>query len=143
MKKKRSMLIAVLIASAMLVACGGGNTSTSEGSGDTADSVSTNEGSGDTTQGKPQEITFVLSNEPDGIDPSVTSNSFASPMIKNCFEGLVKNNQDNELVPGLAESWDISDDGLVYDFHLRPDLKWSDGTPLTAHDFVYTYKRIL
>lgn len=91
-----------------------------------------------------QEITFALQNTPDGIDPTVTSNSFASPIIYNTFEGLVSySTTDGSLIPGQAEKWDISPDGLTYTFHLRPGLKWSDGSPLTANDFVYAAKRIL
>lgn len=91
-----------------------------------------------------QEITFALQNEPDGIDPSVTNNSFASPFLANCFEGLVTYDTTNgSLVGGSAESWSISDDGTVYTFTLRDGLKWSDGSPLTAQDYLYTFKRIL
>ncbi|MDR1807712.1 MAG: peptide ABC transporter substrate-binding protein [Propionibacteriaceae bacterium] len=91
-----------------------------------------------------QEIIFALHDTPDGIDPGITSNSFASPIIVNTFEGLVTySTDDGELIPGQAESWDISEDGLTYTFHLRSGLKWSDGTPLTAHDFVYSAQRVL
>lgn len=90
-----------------------------------------------------QELTFVLSNEPDGIDPGVTNNSFAKYVLANCFEGLVTYDASGSVVPGNAESWDISDDGTVYTFHLREGLKWSDGSPLTAADYVYAYQRVL
>ncbi len=90
-----------------------------------------------------QEITYVLSNEPDGIDPGITNNSFASVFLVNCFEGLATYDNSGNVVPGVAESWDISEDGTVYTFHLRDGLKWSDGSPLTANDFVYSYKRVL
>ena len=91
-----------------------------------------------------QEITFALNNEPDGIDPSVTNNSFASPILANCFEGLVTyDTATGSLVGGDAESWTISDDGTVYTFTLRDGLKWSDGSALTAQDYLYTFKRIL
>ena len=91
----------------------------------------------------PQELTFVLSDEPDGIDPTVTNNSFAQYVLTNCFEGLVTYDSTGSIVPGSAESWDISDDGLVYTFHLREGLKWSDGSALTANDFVYSALRVL
>ena len=91
-----------------------------------------------------QEITFALNNEPDGIDPSITNNSFASPILANCFEGLVTyDTATGSLIGGDAESWTISDDGTVYTFTLREGLKWSDGSPLTAQDYLYTFKRIL
>lgn len=93
--------------------------------------------------GSAQELTFVLSNEPDGIDPGVTNNSFAQYVLINCFEGLVTYDEAGSVVPGNAESWDISEDGTVYTFHLRQGLKWSDGSPLTAEDYVYSYQRVL
>ena len=90
-----------------------------------------------------QEITFVLSNEPDGIDPNVTNNSFAVPFLVNCFEGLVSYDSEGGIVPGNAESWDINDDLTVFTFHLRDGLKWSDGSDLTAQDYVYSALRVL
>lgn len=61
----------------------------------------------------------------------------------NLFLGLTRYNPDNEVIPGAASSWDVSDDGLTYTFHLFTDLQWSDGTPLTAHDFEFGWKRAL
>ncbi|MBR3015770.1 MAG: peptide ABC transporter substrate-binding protein [Clostridia bacterium] len=91
-----------------------------------------------------QEITYALANEPDGIDPGVTNNSFASPILNNAFEGLVTySTEDGAMIPGEAESWTISDDGLVYTFTLRDGLKWSDGSDHTAKDYVYAIQRIL
>ena len=88
------------------------------------------------SSGGAQELIFVLSNEPDGIDPGVTNNSFAKYVIVGCFEGLVTYDETGTLIPGNAESWDISEDGTVYTFHLRIGLKWSDGSHLTAQDYV-------
>lgn len=91
-----------------------------------------------------QEIVFALHNEPDGIDPSVTNNSFASPFLANCFEGLVTyDTATGSLIGGNAASWEISEDGTVYTFTLRDGLKWSDGSPLTAQDYLYAFQRIL
>ncbi len=90
-----------------------------------------------------QKLTFALQNEPDGLDPGITNNSFASPILLNTFEGLVIYDENNSIVGGSAESWDISDDGLTYTFKLRNNLKWSDGSSLTANDFVYSYLRVL
>jgi oligopeptide transport system substrate-binding protein len=90
-----------------------------------------------------QKLTFALQNEPDGLDPGITNNSFASPILLNSFEGLVFYDENNSITGGSAESWKISDDGLTYTFKLRNNLKWSDGSPLTAKDFVYSYLRVL
>lgn len=90
-----------------------------------------------------QELTFVLSNIPDGIDPTVTNNSYAQYILANCFEGLVSYDETGDIIEGMAETWDVSDDGLTYTFHLRDGLKWSDGSPLTASDFVYAAQRVL
>ncbi|WP_433675503.1 peptide ABC transporter substrate-binding protein [Microbacterium gorillae] len=100
-------------------------------------------GGGDDTAAADQKIVFAVNEEADSLDPGVTSNSFASPVIMNTFEPLVTYDAKNELVGGLAESWDVSADGLEYTFHLRPDLKWSDGSPLTSEDFRYSWFRVL
>ncbi len=90
------------------------------------------------------EITFALQNEPDSFDPNVTNNSFASIFLNNCFEGLTTlDTQTGSVVGGNAESWEVSEYGTVYTFTLRAGLKWSDGSPLTANDYVYTFQRIL
>ena len=100
--------------------------------------------SAETSEGSVEQIlTFALQNEPDGLDPGITNNSFASPVLLNVFEGLVIYDESNSIVGGSAESWEISDEGLTYTFHLRDNLKWSDGSPLTADDFVYSYLRVL
>ena len=89
------------------------------------------------------ELTYVVNNESATFDPSLSTETFALPVIGATFEGLVKFAPDNSIVPALAESWEISDDGLTYTFHLRDDAKWSDGKPVTAGDFVYAWKRVL
>ena len=89
------------------------------------------------------ELTYVVNNESATFDPSLSTETFALPVIGATFEGLVKFAPDNSVVPALAESWEISDDGLTYTFHLRDDAKWSDGKPVTAGDFVYAWKRVL
>ncbi|GHU75174.1 hypothetical protein AGMMS49992_18590 [Clostridia bacterium] len=87
-----------------------------------------------------QEFVF----EAGGIDPSITNNSVVQPLMTRLFEGLVVTDaQTNEQVGANAESWKINEDGTVYTFTLNQDLKWSDGSPLTANDYVYTYQRIL
>ena len=141
MKKLVSLALAILMCLS-LVACGGSSSS----GGNISDlAAATTEAPASTTPAADvaQEMTFVLSDEPDGIDPTVTNNSFAMYVLCNCFDGLVTYDASGSIVPACAESWDISDDGTVYTFHLREGLKWSDGTPLTANDFVYSIQRVL
>jgi len=82
--------------------------------------------------------------EPKGIDPHAVSGMPEHHILTALFEGLLTiDPKDLHPIPGLAHKWDISDDGLVYTFHLRPGLKWSDGAPITSDDFVQSYKRML
>ena len=147
MKKKLSLLLtAALAASAVMTGCGGSDNSASEPQ--TIDDIQSEEADGEesTAAGEladAQELTFVLNNEPDGIDPNVTNNSFAVPFLVNCFEGLVTYDEKGEVVAGNAESWESNDDLTVYTFHLRDGLKWSDGSDLTANDYVYSALRVL
>ncbi|MCC7319991.1 MAG: peptide ABC transporter substrate-binding protein [Rubellimicrobium sp.] len=87
-------------------------------------------------------LTYVVNNESATYDPGLTSETFAAPIIGNTFEGLVGFAADGTLIPNMAESWEISEDGLTYTFHLR-DAKWSDGQAVTAQDFVYAWMRVL
>jgi oligopeptide transport system substrate-binding protein len=82
--------------------------------------------------------------EPRDLDPTTNIGSSESRIIATLFEGLVVPSADGKkFLPGSAERWDISLDGRVYTFHLRPGLKWSNGDPLTADDFLYGFRRVL
>src|SRR5215217_4653672 len=82
--------------------------------------------------------------EPSDLDPHTITGIPERDIVMTMFEGLTRADPVTlEALPGVAESWDVSPDGLVYTFHLRPNVKWSDGTPLTAHDFLASYRRIL
>jgi oligopeptide transport system substrate-binding protein len=79
--------------------------------------------------------------EPETIDPAKSTGVTENAIENDLFEGLVTFSPDGMEVPGVAESWEISDDGTVYTFHLREDAKWSNGDPVTANDFVYSFRR--
>ena len=138
-KRWIAALLALLLAALALAGCGNDQP---QNIGDMSNSTPDSSSSAPAAEGA-QEMTFVLSNLPDGIDPGITNNSFAQYVIVNCFEGLVTYDESGSIVGGSAESWDISEDGTVYTFHLREGLKWSDGSPLTAEDFVYSIQRVL
>ncbi len=87
------------------------------------------------------ELFINVGPEPKTIDPTLNIASDASVYIIHAFEGLTTKSKEGKLIGGAAESWDISEDGLTYIFHLRTNGKWSDGTPVTSKDFVYAWKR--
>lgn len=88
-------------------------------------------------------VIFQMSGEPERMDPTMNDYSGGSYALQSLFRGLYKFGEDGTIVPALAESYELSEDGTVYTFKLREDLKWSDGSPLTAHDFEYSWKRVL
>lgn len=79
--------------------------------------------------------------EPESLDPQKVDSAEESNILLDLFEGLVRFDGTGKIVPGVASTWDTSADGLTWTFHLRPDAKWSDGSPLTAGDFVYGFQR--
>jgi oligopeptide transport system substrate-binding protein len=89
-------------------------------------------------------LVYQMGGEPDRMDPTMNDYASGSAALQSLFRGLMKFGESGaSIVPAMAESYELSEDGLVYTFHLRPDLKWSDGSPLTAHDFEYSWKRVL
>jgi len=92
---------------------------------------------------KPVSFNYAFLDEPPGIDPTVSQGSTQSTIYAALYEGLVTQDEKGNIVPAAAKSWDVSADGLVYTFHLRDGLKWSDGKTLTANDFVYSWLRVL
>lgn len=82
--------------------------------------------------------------EPESLDPHLTTGVPEYRIISALMEGLTTEDPKTlEPLPGVAESWEVSDDGRVYTFKLRKDAKWSNGDPVTAGDFVYSFQRIL
>lgn len=117
-------LAAVLALSVTLTGCG----SNSNGAAGSA-----------ATDGK--QLSVQIGPNPESIDPALNVTTDGSTMILHAFETLLTLDQNNQIQPGQAESWEVSEDNMTWTFHLRPNLKWSDGTDLTANDFVYTWKR--
>jgi oligopeptide transport system substrate-binding protein len=81
--------------------------------------------------------------EPESIDPAVLTGQLETRVAYALFEGLLRFDRFGKPAPGVAESWDISEGGKVYLFHLRANARWSDGAPVTANDFVQSWKRVL
>ena len=79
--------------------------------------------------------------EPNSLDPHVATGNTASSILYDLFIGLTSFDAAGRIIPGVAQSWTISPDGLTYTFKLRPGLKWSNGAPLTSADFLYSVRR--
>ncbi len=88
-------------------------------------------------------LVAAIAGEPDQLDPQRTSAYFSFQVLENVFDTLVQPDADLEMVPALAESWEVSPDQLVWTFHLREGVTFHDGTPFTADDVVYSYRRII
>jgi len=92
----------------------------------------------------PADFRMANGTEVQSIDPQLTSGEPEARVQEALFEGLTRFDPTTfGPAPGVAESWDISEDGTVYTFHLREAARWSDGRPVTAHDFVYSWQRLL
>ncbi|WP_372571460.1 peptide ABC transporter substrate-binding protein [Ruegeria jejuensis] len=83
------------------------------------------------------------SGNPETLDQHKTSTTVEAHILRDLYEGLVIYNEKAEVVPGVAEEWEVTDDGLVYTFKLREDAQWSNGDPVTAGDFVFSLRRIM
>ncbi|MBV8815252.1 MAG: peptide ABC transporter substrate-binding protein [Verrucomicrobia bacterium] len=81
--------------------------------------------------------------EPESIDPAIITGQLDGRVAYCLFEGLLHFDQSGQPKPGIARSWDISADRRIYTFHLRPEAKWSNGDPVTATDFVGSWRRVL
>ena len=160
--KKRAL--ALLLAATMvfgLTACGGnGNNASNEADNaaettDNADDAaqpaeteaeepaeSTDDAQSETASTGEKILSVQVGPNPETIDPALNSAVDGGNMLLHSFECLLAVDKDGKLIPGQAESWETSEDGLTWIFHLRAGLKWSDGSDLTANDFVYSWKRV-
>ena len=123
LKRLCAVLMAAAISTSLFVGCGDDNNGSAGDSG--------------------QNLIFNLGEDPETIDPTLNTSSGAGTIIANAFEGLTVLDENEQPQPGVAESWEVSEDGLVYTFKLRQDAKWSDGQPVTANDFKYSWLRAL
>lgn len=114
-----------LFALTVLTACGQGESNVAQGNRDGI-------------------LHFGNGSEPQGLDPHVVTGIPEHHLISALFEGLaVKNPYTLEPEPGVAESWDISEDGRIVTFYINPKARWSNGDPMTAHDYVWSWMRAL
>ena len=89
------------------------------------------------------DLVFANGAEPETLDPALLTGQSDERLAEGLFEGLTIFTTAGEPQPGVAQSWDVSSDATVYTFHLRADARWSNGAPVTAQDFVQSWKRVL
>ena len=148
--KKRALALVLTAAMVLgLAACGGSTTETTTSDAATTEDTTTEAtddqtaDEADATASTGEKILSVqVGPDPETIDPALNSAVDGGNMLLHSFECLLAVDQNGQLAPGQAESWETSEDGLTWTFHLRDGLKWSDGSDLTANDFVYSWKRV-
>ena len=130
------LVVALLGAFALAAAgCGGGNEESGAGTGS---------GGGETGAAANQTMTIGWGAEPPSLDPGLATDTTSSNVLLNIMDPLVRLNPDTlEAVPSLAESWDVSSDGKTVTFELRDDGRWTNGDPVTAQDFEWSWKRTI
>ncbi|MGX4687270.1 peptide ABC transporter substrate-binding protein [Vagococcus sp. JNUCC 83] len=126
---KKKWVLGLALTTLVLTACGGGETKEKDNK----------KSKGDVSQ-----VIEISSPAPiSTLDTTQTTDKNTFTMVQHLFEGLYRFDDDSTPIPGLAEKVDISDDGLTYKFTLRKDIKWSNGEPITANDFVYSWKKLV
>ena len=157
---KKSIAVIMMLLAALctitLASCGGDSSSTASSSASATASTTTTTTSttaapaaetaapAETASDEPVRFVIANSAEPESLDPSQIQGVPEHRIYEALFEGLVTIDPETaDGIPGVAESWDISEDGLTYTFHLREDAVWSDGVPITAQDVVYSWTREL
>jgi oligopeptide transport system substrate-binding protein len=148
MKKLLSLLLVLTLAITLFAGCGKKDEPAKEEANTEETTEDATDETADTTDETAEEATDVASAkilkwnvgaDPKTLDPSLNGASDGGDVINQTFEALTRE-KSGVVYPGIAESWEVSEDGLTVTFKLR-DSKWSDGSALTANDFVYSWKR--
>ena len=142
--KKTKAALAVLTAAAMVVGMTGCGSSSSSATTETSSSASASEGaggSGEASAAGTSDLNIMLETSVMSLDPQQATDGTSFEVIAAYTDGLMQMDADGQAVPAIAESYDLSEDGTVYTFHLRDDAVWSNGDPVTASDFVFGWQR--
>lgn len=140
MKKRILPLLLTAAMVAGLAGCGSSAAKETTAASDNNQTTAESTEAGSTTGEKILKV--QVGPDPETVDPALNSAVDGGNMILHAFEGLLTLDENGQLKEGQAESWETSEDGLTWTFHLRDGLKWSDGTDLTAKDFVYSWQRV-
>lgn len=150
MMRKRKLLAGLLVVAmsvTMLAGCG------SKDPAKTPDATNPTEGATNSTDpadlgaypgtAEADTITVNIASEPPQLFTVTTTDTTSFTVIRHVIENLVMLDENDQVVPGVAKDWTVSDDQLTYTFNLRDDMKWSNGEPVTAHDFVFAWQSLL
>ncbi|GGN96586.1 peptide ABC transporter substrate-binding protein [Saccharibacillus kuerlensis] len=149
MKKKSWMLLLtlVLVIGTVLAGCGSANETNTDSAatapGTTDNGNASEPAATDANLAADQTLSLNLTAEPPTLDPAQAQDSQSNTALRFMYEGLATIDAEGNPVPGAAESWDVSEDGLTYTFKMREGATWSNGDPVTANDFVYAWQRVL
>ena len=145
---------AILLSAVMALGLAGCGSTAVKGTGSSAASgsvVTTASGTGTTVSGEEAassgavsdggDLNVMIETPVEGLDPQTTEDGTSFEVIADYMDGLMQMDKNGEPVPAIAESYEESSDGLTWTFHLRKDAKWSNGTPVTAKDFVFAWQR--
>ena len=130
-KKVKSLAGLILVLALVLTGCGEKN------------SANTSKGAEADGSSSGQILYTANRSEPGTLDPALAQGTHESWILNHLFTGLLAYDEEGNLVPGMAEMPEISEDGLHYTFKIKDGMKWSNGDPLTAHDFEFAWLRVL
>lgn len=133
LRRRRTVLALVAMAVILVFAACGGQGAPTDVSGPAGDTAAGPQPGG--------ELIFGRNEETETLDPQATTTVSSAEVDYLIYDTLVTRDFDMSIKPGLAEDWNVSDDGLVYTFHLKPDVKFHSGKPLTAQDVKFTFER--
>ena len=132
-KKMLNCAITAAVLALTLTGCGG------QKSTDASSEKTQTAASGETKDS----LTIALTNEPTTLDPQLAADSIGGMIILNLHDPLVRRDAEGNVVPGLADSWDVAEDGLSITFHLHEGVKFQDGSALTAEDVAFSLNRAI
>ena len=154
-KKILALLLAVAMLCTIFVGCDQQSTTSSTGSSSSVseDAGESSEEAGESsTASEPgteptgtddTEMVVQISAEPPKMNSLTMTDTISFSLTRHTMENLVMMDENNEVIPGVAESWVLSDDSLTYTFTLREGMVWTNGEPVTAHDFEFAWKKLL
>ena len=144
-KKLLASVLVLAMTASMFAGCGTKKTDTTEttAAGSTTETTAAAATSLYPGTAEANAITVNLGTEPPQLNTVITTDTTSFSVIRHVIENLVTLDENDAVQPGVAKDWTVSEDGLTYTFNLRDDMKWSNGEPVTANDFVFAWTKLL